>query len=202
MKLFLKISIALILLIVIVAVSFAIIFNPNDYKEDIISIVKEKTGRNLSIPGDITLSLLPWIGVDLGAIEISNAKGFGKQAFAKMSHLQVRAKFWPLLAQQLEADTIVIEGLYLNLAKNKHGVNNWDDLTDDSTQTKAQPKTPNKKPKKSVSNNELLAAVALNGIKINSAQFNWHDQQQKQKVTIKNVQLSLGKLRPETKIPL
>ena len=201
MKLFFKISLALVLLIVIAAVGFAIIFNPNDYKEDIISLVKEKTGRNLSIPGDISLSLFPWIGIDLGAIEISNAKGFGKQPFAKMSHLQVRAKFWPLLAQQLEADTIVIEGLNLNLAKNKHGVNNWDDLTDSSAQTKAQPKTPNKKPKNKVSHKELLAAVALNGIKIKNAQFNWHDQQQKQKVTIKNVQLSLGKLRPETKIP-
>lgn len=201
MKLFFKISLALVLLIVIAAVGFAIIFNPNDYKDDIISLVKEKTGRNLSIPGDISLSLFPWIGIDLGAIEISNAKGFGKQPFAKMSHLQVRAKFWPLLAQQLEADTIVIEGLNLNLAKNKHGVNNWDDLTDSSAQTKAQPKTPNKKPKNKVSHKELLAAVALNGIKIKNAQFNWHNQQQKQKVTIKNVQLSLGKLRPETKIP-
>ncbi|MCW8988643.1 MAG: AsmA family protein, partial [Gammaproteobacteria bacterium] len=124
MKLFLKILLALILILTIAVVGFAVVFNPNDYKDDIITLVKEKTGRTLSIPGDISLSLFPWIGIDLGEIEISNAQGFGKQPFAKMEHLQVRAKLWPLFKQQLEADTIVIEGLKLNLAKNSQGITN------------------------------------------------------------------------------
>ena len=83
MKLFFKISLALILILVIAVIGFAVVFDPNDYKDDITKLVKEKTGRNLSIPGDISLSLFPWIGIDLGKIEISNAKGFGKQPFAK-----------------------------------------------------------------------------------------------------------------------
>ncbi|GMR15942.1 MAG: AsmA family protein [Gammaproteobacteria bacterium] len=203
MKLFFKISLTLIVLLFIAVIGFALIFNPNDYKEDIIKIVKDKTGRELSIPGDISLSLFPWIGIDLGTIEISNAKGFGKQPFAKMSHLQVRAKLWPLFKQQLEADTIVIDGLKLNLTKNKKGKNNWDDLTKNKSRAKPEATT---KPSSKTGNEKdntknILAAVALNGIKIQNAQFNWHDQQQKQKISIKDVQLSLGKLRPETKIP-
>ena len=71
MKLFFKISIVIILIIVIAVVGFAVVFNPNDYKEDIITLVKEKTGRELSVPGDIALSLFPWIGIDLGKIEIT-----------------------------------------------------------------------------------------------------------------------------------
>jgi len=58
MKLFFKISLALVFLLVIAVIGFALLFNPNDYKEDIISLVKEKTGRELAIPGDISLSLL------------------------------------------------------------------------------------------------------------------------------------------------
>ena len=96
MKLFFKIFLALILILLIAIVGVAVVFDPNDYKDDIITLVEEKTGRKLSIPGDISLSLFPWIGIDLGKIEISNAKGFGKQPFAKMEHLQVRAKLWPL----------------------------------------------------------------------------------------------------------
>lgn len=115
MKLFFKISLSLFTLLLIVIIGFAITFNPNDYKDDIIKIVKDETGRELSISGDISLSLFPWIGIDLGAIEISNAKGFGKQPFAKMAHLQVRAKLWPLIMQKIVADTLVIKGLNLNL---------------------------------------------------------------------------------------
>ena len=197
MKLLLKISLSLIILLIIAAVVFATIFDPNDYKKELITLVKDKTGRELSIPGDISLSFFPWIGIDLGEIKISNAKGFGKQPFAQMSHLQVRVKLLPLFKQQLEADTIVIDGLELNLAKNKQGVNNWDDFTTTKTSQKTSAKTDKQKD----SDPNMLAAIALNGIKIQNAQFNWHDQQQKQKISIKDVQLSIGELRPATKVP-
>jgi len=202
MKLFLKISLAIGLLIFIAVVGFAIVFNPNDYKDDITKLVKDKTGRELTISGDITLSLFPWIGIDLGAIKISNAKGFAKEPFAKMTHFQVRVKLWPLFKQQLQADTIVIEGLKLNLAKNKHGITNWADLTtsQSTSQTKSKSKTESKPVQ--ANNAHLLAAIALNGINIKNAQFNWHDQQQNQKITVNDVQLSIGKLTPDTKIPL
>jgi len=202
MKLFLKISLGLIGLIFIIVLGFVLMFNPNDYKDDIITFVNDKTGRSLSINGDISLSLFPWIGLDLGETKISNAKGFGHQPFAKMSHLQVRAKLWPLFSQRLEADTLVLEGLTLNLAKNKQGISNWDDLTAPASEPgKAAPATSNKKPDTTATNKNLLAAFALNGIKIINAQFNWHDQQQKQKVNVSDVNLSMGKLRAKTKIP-
>lgn len=203
MKLLLKISLALVSLLLIAVIGFVLLFDPNDYKEELINIAKDKTGRELSIPGDISLSLFPWIGLDLGAIEISNAKGFGKKPFAKMSHLQVRAKFWPLFKKRLEADTIVIEGLKLNLVRNKHGITNYDDFIKGSTQSEVSTKTTNKKAKDNGidKGKNILATFALNGIKIKNAQFDWHDQQLKQKISVKDVQLKIGKLIPETKIP-
>ena len=201
MKILFKISFGLLILILIALAGFALTFNPNDYKDDIIILFKENTGRQLSIPGNISLSLFPWIGLELGKIEINNAKDFGKQPFAKMNHLQVRAKFWPLFQQRLEADTVVIDGLTLNLAKNKQGKSNWDDFTKSSNQTKPESKKTDKTTPEKDSQKNIIAAFALNGIKIQNAQFNWHDQQQKQKISIKKVQMNLGTLRPETKIP-
>ena len=203
MKLFIKISFALVLLLFIAIIGFAVIFNPNDYKDEISKLAKEKTGRDLIIQGDISLSLFPWIGLDLGAIEMGNAKGFGKTPFAKMKHLQVRAKLWPLFEQHLEADTLVIEGLQLNLVINKKGVTNWDDLTQVKATTKAAPnkvgKPPQSKPETSQPN--ILAAFALNGVEIKQAQLNFHDQQKNNKASIKDVTLNIGKLKPNSKIP-
>ena len=201
MKLFIKITLAFFLILFIAIIGFVVIFNPNDYKKDISDLVKEKTGRNLLIQGDISLSLFPWIGIDLGAVEISNAKNFTQHPFAKMAHLQVRAKLWPLFAKRLEADTLVLEGLELNLEKNEQGVTNWDDLLTKTPQSNAIPDAQTNVTPKVINNDKLLAAFALNGIDIKQAQLNWHDQQQKQKVSIKNVHLNLGKLKPETKIP-
>ena len=209
MKIFLKVILAVVLLIMIAITGFALMFNPNDYKDDIVKVVKDKTGRTLSIPGDISLSLFPWIGVELGKIEVSNADGFGKQPFAQMEHLQVRAKLWPLIQQKLEADTIVIEGLKLNLAKNQQGVSNWDDLskTPSTATIQTQQQTPAKtSPAKKSSTSkpqphEILAGIALNGLKIQNAQFSWDDQQTRQKILVSDLQLTIGELKPGTKIP-
>ena len=202
MKRLLKISAGFIALILIVVLGFALTINPNDYKDDIVKLVQDNTGRTLSIKGDISLSLFPWIGLELGKTEISNAKGFGKKPFAKLSRLQVRAKLWPLLSQRLEADTLVLEDLTLNLAKNKYGVSNWDDLTAPANKpAKISQKKTTPQPASKTTNKDLLAVFALNGIKIINAQFNWHDKQQKQKISVSEMNLGIGTLRPETKIP-
>ena len=201
MKLFFKITFALALLFIIAIIGFAVIFNPNDYKDEISKITKEQTGRELVIKGDISLSLFPWIGLDLGAIEMSNAKGFDNKPFAKMEHLQVRAKLWPLFKQRLEADTLVIEGLQLNLAKNKSGISNWDDLTKPSSKTKVNTTKKTDKPISKSDSNNALAVFALNGIEIKQAQLNFYDQKTNNKTSVKNVTLKLGKLSQGTKIP-
>ena len=201
MKIFLKISLTILILFLIVVAGFIFTFNPNDYKDDIVKLVKDQTGRTLSIPGDISLSLFPWIGLELGQVTISNAKGFPQQPFAKIEHLQVRAKLLPLIKKELEADTMVVEGLNLNLAINKQGISNWSDLTNNETPPAAKTETTST----AESNNnpgKLLAAFALNGISIKDAQINWHDEQNNQKLSVEKLQLSIGKLRPDTKVPL
>jgi len=173
MKLFYKISLSLFTLLLIIIIGFAITFNPNDYKDDIIKIVKNETGRELSISGDISLSLFPWIGIDLGAIEISNAEGFSKQHFAKMAHLQVRAKLWPLFMQKIVADTLVIEGLNLNLSKNKNGISNWDDVTKRKIQAKINQKTKTETKTKKNTNTRHHTAIPKNETNIKNEKLNW-----------------------------
>lgn len=200
MKVLLKISFGLLILTLIAVAGFAFTFNPNDYKKDIVALVKENTGRQLNISGDISLSLFPWIGLEIGKIEISNAKGFSKIPFAKMNHLQVRAKLWPLFLQRLEADTLVIEGLTLNIVKNKLGKGNWEDLLQ-NPKGKKPTSVPIKTQKDKKTQTNLLAVFAINGIKISQAQFNFNDQQLKKTTSIKNIQLDMGLLKANTEIP-
>ncbi len=39
----------------------ALLFDPNDYKPQIMALVKEHTGRELTIPGEISVSVFPWL---------------------------------------------------------------------------------------------------------------------------------------------
>lgn len=117
------------LLIVIAAVALAIFFDANDYKPEIIGLVKEKTGRDLAIPGEIEATIFPGPNVKFGAFELSNAAGFGPAPFARIESGEVQIKLFPLLKKQVRIDSVSIHGVALNLSRNKSGQSNWDDVS-------------------------------------------------------------------------
>ena len=101
----------LVVLIVVASIVLPMIVDPNDYKDDIATLVKEKTGRILTIDGDIGLSVFPWLALEIGPTSLSNADGFSNQPFASVSDVQVRIKLLPLLRKQVEMDTVVLDAL-------------------------------------------------------------------------------------------
>ena len=104
------------------------VFDPNDYKDDIAEQVREETGRELQIDGDITFTIYPWLGIELNSLTLSNAAGFGDKPFLKTSLVKARVKLLPLLRKEVEMDTLVLHGATINLARNDKGVTNWADL--------------------------------------------------------------------------
>jgi AsmA protein len=102
--------------------------NPNDYKGRIATAVKESTGRELVLKGDIKLSVFPWIALQLGPASLGNPPGFGAEPFLAFNLASVRVKLFPLLAKRLEMDRVEVDGLDLRLRKNAEGTGNWENF--------------------------------------------------------------------------
>src|SRR5699024_10867059 len=132
MKKFLKILfstlLVIILLIIIAVVVLPFVINPNDFKPQIAAQVEKMTGRELTLNGDIDLSVFPWLGVELQKVSLSNPPNFSKTPFAKAEDMEVRVKLLPLLKKRIVMDTVVLRGLDLNLVRNANGQTNWNDL--------------------------------------------------------------------------
>ncbi len=174
---FLKIVLSILLLLIIAVIALPFFIDVNDFKPEIQSAVKDKTGRELKIEGDLELSVFPWLGVTTGNLELSNAPGFSDKPFAKINASNIKVKLIPLLSKKLEVNRIELKGLTLNLAKNKQGKTNWDDLT----QAKSNDTSEKNQPAQAVAGNKQenpLAALALGGIAIEQAHIIWDDQQQ------------------------
>ena len=82
----------------------------------------------MTIEGDLALSVFPWLGLDIGPTQLSNADGFDAPYMARMEAVEVRVKLLPLLRKQLEVNTVRLDGLRLNLGKNRQGETNWADI--------------------------------------------------------------------------
>ena len=103
----------LLLLLVAAVIIVPLVVDPNDYKEQIVNQVQKHTGRELTIGGDLELSVFPWLGVGINELALSNAPGFGDEPFAEIGLASVRVKLMPLLQSQVEVDRITLQGLRL-----------------------------------------------------------------------------------------
>lgn len=187
-KLLLISLVTIITLLVAAVVILPFVINPNDYKPQIIEVVKQQTGRDLLIPGEIDLSVFPWLGIRLGQVELSNAPGFGKQPFAKIDAVDVRVQLLPLLKKELKIGRVELDGLVLDLQRNSQGKTNWDDLARDRQKT--APATTEKKSRQEIP----VAGLAIGGISIRNAQLGWQDKQNNQSMNVKSLNLETGAL--------
>ena len=184
------------LLLVVLAVAGILLFvDPNDYKPQIEQQVEQATGRQLSIGGEIGLSLLP-LGLELSNVELANARGFDDPYFARIDSLVIKVKLLPLIKQELAIDALSLDGLSVFLQVKANGENNWQDLSssstvadNDTTDDAASPAADQRGAQ------SPLAALAVNGIEIRNAQVQFNDQSSDQLIQLSQLNLTTGDIR-------
>ena len=178
----------LVLLVIVLALTLPFLINPNRFKDDIATAVKEKTGRELVIQGDIKLSMFPWLGVQIGPMELSNAEGFGGAPFAAINETDVHVHFWPLLHRHIEVGEVKIDGLTLDLELDANGHDNWRDISERLAKSAA----------KSSSGGESAGGSGLSfeGLSVTDSQVRWTNAEKHQQYTVSDFTLTMGAFAP------
>jgi AsmA protein len=183
---------AVVFLLIAAVCVLPFIINPNDYKSEIAAAVKDKTGRELTLDGELKLSLFPWIGVSTGKMTLGNAPDFQDKPFATIEEGNVKVLLLPLLSKKVEISRIVLKGMVLNLAKNQQGLANWTGLTGSADIQSATPAGGHQQHEPSTPT-DALASFTLGGITIDNAQINWDDQQAGRHIEITGLNLNTDK---------
>jgi len=203
LKIVLLTLLGLLLLAVAAAVVLLLTFDPNRYKGEIAGAVKAKTGRQVSIDGDLRLTLFPWLGVKSGAVVLGNAPGFGDTPFARLEAVEVRVRIVPLLRREVEMGKVVVRGLALNLARDGAGRTNWDDLVaaggegegkagKQEGEGAVQPPVSQSSPAATAL---PVAALAIGGLEVVDASLVWDDRQAGQRAAVDHLNLQSGPVR-------
>lgn len=119
-------------LLVLAGVAIWLFVDPNDYKDRIAAVVEDSTGRTLSLPGELKLSLFPWVALETGEAALGNPAGFGDEPFLTLQRAKLSVKLMPLLRKELEVGRIEIDGLDLRLRQDAQGRGNWEDWGSDA----------------------------------------------------------------------
>ena len=65
-----------VVLLIVAGVAVSLLFDPNDYKDEITAAVQNATGRQLTLDGDLELAVFPTIRIAVGGAALSNAPGW------------------------------------------------------------------------------------------------------------------------------
>ena len=183
----------LVLLLAGLAVFVTLVFDPNDYKPQIASLVEKQIGRKLSIEGDLELTLFPWLGVRTEKVALSNPPGFGDAHMMTVAQVEVRARLMPLFSKQFEADTVVLREPSVHLIVNADGVTNWQDLAQAS---------PENAPEQPADPGAAMAALAVQGVDLKGGSLIWEDRQAGSKYVVDNIDIDVGEVLSQNPVDL
>lgn len=179
--------VAVFALLVAAAVAITLFVDPNDYRDEIATYVEEKTGRPFELQGELSLSLFPWIGLETGPAQLGNAPGFGDQPFARVEEVGIKVQLLPLLRKELVMDTVILDGMVLNLTRNEQGKGNWEGLAGEPG---PEPEPPPEEPSPAGG----LAGFAVSGVNVSNARIVWEDRQTGTHMALQELDLTTGQL--------
>jgi len=121
----LVIGIVAVIVILIAAVLVAPSFvDWNARKQQIAELVKDATGRDLTINGDIDVTILPRPALRVEDVRLSNASGANVSEMIRLPEARVSVAFGPLFEGQVAAVVTLVRPI-INLEKMAGGRSNW-----------------------------------------------------------------------------
>lgn len=188
------------LLVLVVAAGFTLthVLDPNDYKEEIRTLVRDKANIDLQINGDIGWSLFPWLGLEVTDVQAAQADT-PEQPFADIRLLALSVRVLPLLSKEIQMSDVRLDGLNLNLIRDAQGNTNWEGQSTPAATTTPAPEQPSEK---QPSENSPAFNFDIDSLIVNSARIDYRDEQTQQHFTLENLQITTGAITTAKDIPV
>jgi AsmA protein len=173
----------LIGLVVVGLVLVVVFVDPNDYRDDIEKLVEDKTGRELTLSGDLKLSVFPWIALESGPASLGDAQGFGPEPFVSIRDARVGVRLLPLLSGKVEVGNVRLDGARIRLITDENGRNNWADLGKSEGEETPAP-----------TESGATEVPTVASLEISDAAVVMEDRQQKSRREVRDFNLKTGRL--------
>lgn len=198
------------LLLILVALGFALthLFDPNDYKDEIRQLARDKANLELQLKGDIGWSLFPWLGLELTDATLASADT-PEQPFADLRLLGLSVRVLPLLRKEVQMSDIRVDGLNLSLQRDAKGRGNWEGIGKPAQASAAAQTPPAQAPAETDAPDEPASKPAgqplkldIDSLTLSNSRIDFHDAQKGQQFTVENIELKTGAIREGAAIPL
>lgn len=174
---------SIVALVVLALLAVVLFVDPNDYRDDIERLVESKTGRQLTLSGDLHLSIFPWLALKAGPASLGEAPGFGDEPFLSIQEARVGVRLLPLISGKVEVGDVRLAGARIRLITDEQGRNNWADLGE--AKDEPQPAPTDQQP---------MQVPTIAGLEIEDAAVTIENRQEKTRQVVRDFNLKTGRL--------
>ncbi len=122
----LKYSLIIFINIILLLIIIPFFIPLNNYKGIIISKVKETINRDLTIHGDIKLSLFPNLTISLPDVKLSSLDKAKEPYLVSVENIKASLKLLPLFRGAIEVASVELQKPVINLEVSNNGQKNWE----------------------------------------------------------------------------
>ena len=178
MRKFLVGVLGIVVILVTLALVAPVVIDVNTYKTEIQDQVRQRTGRDLTIGGEVSFALFPTLRLELSDLTLSGLDQ-DSEPLARVETLSVAFQVVPLLVrQELVVDRFVISGPDIVLERRAEGRANW--IFDaESTATPETAKTqtpPEQEPSATQPTQTFGLALRLGDVRMIDGRIRYRDQ--------------------------
>ncbi len=190
----------LIILLVLAIVLLPTLVNTQAFKQQLIQQVKQHTGQTLSIDGELSFSVFPWLGVKTGKVALSQPKEISDKPFVTIDAVNIGVKLLPLFQKRIETSQMELVSPTIHYVINKQGKNSVDALSpvevlSDQNNTVSNNKpTPTDTADNKDSHSKTAAVIVISGVTITNGALIYDDQQNQEQHELSKFELKTGNL--------
>ena len=172
-------------LVIVGLVIFIATMDLNQYKPKIEQAVKDASGYDLKINGDISVSFSP-IGVSVGDVSVSAPS---QKPFATFKSFDVALELMPLLSQEVKVNYVILSNLNLMIEKMKNGKNNFDVVAPKKPTAKSEAASTQE-----TSEPSKLPLINVTEVRLDNANITYIDNISNSKANVKNLNVTINNI--------
>ena len=162
-----------------------------EFRSEFVRMLREATGREVSIRGDLEVSMFPWIGLTARGFSLGNDPAFGQEPLLTADALSAHVKVLPLFRRRLVFDTVDLEGANLALVLDRDKRGNWDGLLERLREQENA----------TLRDGEFFRQITVRGLRVTAGKASLDDQRHGFTFATANVALRTGRIESGQALP-
>ncbi|MGL6004386.1 AsmA family protein [Aeromonas sobria] len=196
MKKIIYIVLGLAVAAVVAIAALVSLIDPNQFKPQLAEQMRNSTGRELVMTGEIGWRFWPSLGLSLEQVALRNPAGFAEPDLVRFEHGEASVALLPLLSHRLEIGKVTLSGAHLFIQTKADGSSNLSGLIKDAAASTAtatsEPAQPAAAP--AAASESQPWQISLQGVALSQASALVQDDRRGTSLRLARLDLDIGQL--------